>query len=204
MMQLDSSPQALLATTALQPTGKTKAQFASVGQPRRDHVLDERRDNSDLRTPTPDVANVGPLRPPFVYLASIVLGMLLHFVWPARLVSASVSTPLGVVVTLLAVALFVSAVRTLRAAGTPIPGNRPTMAIVRTGPYRFSRNPIYLAFTLFQIGLSFWVNSLALLATLIPVVALMSLIVIPREERYLEARFPSEYLPYKASVRRWL
>jgi antibiotic biosynthesis monooxygenase (ABM) superfamily enzyme len=88
--------------------------------------------------------------------------------------------------------------------GAAIPGNRPTTAIVRVGPYRFSRNPIYLAFTLFQIGLSFWVNSLALLATLIPVVALMSLIVIPREERYLEARFPSEYLPYKASVRRWL
>jgi len=47
-------------------------------------------------------------------------------------------------------------------------------------------------------------NSLALLITLLPAVALMSLVVIPREERYLEARFPSDYLPYKASVRRWL
>jgi protein-S-isoprenylcysteine O-methyltransferase Ste14 len=107
-------------------------------------------------------------------------------------------------VTVLAIALFVSAVRTLRAAGTPIPGNRPTTTIVRTGPYRFSRNPIYLAFSLLQLGLSLWVNSLALLITLIPAVALMWLVVIPREERYLEARFPSEYLPYKASVRRWL
>ena len=107
-------------------------------------------------------------------------------------------------VTVLAIALFVSAVRTLRAAGTPIPGNRPTTTIVRTGPYRFSRNPIYLAFSLLQLGLSLWVNSLALLITLVPAVALMWLVVIPREERYLEARFPSEYLPYKASVRRWL
>ena len=47
-------------------------------------------------------------------------------------------------------------------------------------------------------------NSLALLITLLPAVALMSLVVIPREERYLEAQFPSDYLPYKASVRRWL
>ena len=111
---------------------------------------------------------------------------------------------MGAIVTVLAIALFVSAVRTLRAAGTPIPGNRPTTTIVRTGPYRFSRNPIYLAFSLVQLGLSLWVNSLALLITLIPAVALMWLVVIPREERYLEARFPSEYPPYKASVRRWL
>ena len=75
---------------------------------------------------------------------------------------------------------------------------------IGTGPYRFSRNPIYLAFSLFQMGLCLWLNSLGLLITLVPAVALMSLVVIPREERYLEARFPSEYLPYKASVRRWL
>jgi protein-S-isoprenylcysteine O-methyltransferase Ste14 len=111
--------------------------------------------------------------------------------------------PLGLIVILGAVTLFVSAVRTFRAAGTPIPGNRPTTTIVRTGPYRFTRNPIYLAFSLFQLGLSLWVNSLGLLLTLIPAVALMSLVVIPREERYLAARFSAEYLPYQASVRRW-
>jgi protein-S-isoprenylcysteine O-methyltransferase Ste14 len=49
-----------------------------------------------------------------------------------------------------------------------------------------------------------WVNSLWLLITLLPAVALMSFVVIPREEQYLETRFPSDYLPYKASVRRWL
>jgi protein-S-isoprenylcysteine O-methyltransferase Ste14 len=106
--------------------------------------------------------------------------------------------------TLLAVGLFVAAVRTFRAAGTPIPGNRPTTAIVRTGPYRFSRNPIYLAFSLFQLGLSVWANSLGLLIMLIPAVSLMAFVVIPREERYLEARFPSEYPSYRAAVRRWL
>jgi protein-S-isoprenylcysteine O-methyltransferase Ste14 len=75
---------------------------------------------------------------------------------------------------------------------------------VRTGPFRFSRNPIYLAFSLLQLGLAFWINSVGLLITLVPAVALMSLVVIPREETYLTARFPSEYVPYKASVRRWL
>ena len=167
-------------------------------------MVDDSRDNRSLGTCGPDVANLGLVRPPFVYLGSVALGLVLHLLWPARLVPLSVSTPAGAIVTVLAIALFVSAVRTLRAAGTPIPGNRPTTTIVRTGPYRFSRNPIYLAFSLVQLGLSLWVNSLALLITLIPAVALMWLVVIPREEYYLEARFPSEYLPYKASVRRWL
>ena len=156
------------------------------------------------RTSLGDAANLGLVRPPVVYLGSIALGLVVHYAWPTRFVPPSVSTPLGAMLTLLAVGLFVAAVRVFRAAGTPIPGNRPTTAIVSTGPYRFSRNPIYLAFSLFQLGLSVWINSLGLLITLIPAVMLMALVVIPREERYLEARFPSEYSSYRAAVRRWL
>jgi protein-S-isoprenylcysteine O-methyltransferase Ste14 len=151
-----------------------------------------------------EVANLGIVRPPLVYLVAIALGLLLQFAWPVRLVPGAVSVPLGGLATLAAVALFLSAVRTFRRAGTPVPGNRPTTSIVRTGPYRYSRNPIYLSFSLLQLGIAFWVNSLWLLVTLLAAVALMSFVVIPREERYLETHFPSDYLPYKASVRRWL
>lgn len=154
--------------------------------------------------PATGVANFGLVRPPFVYLGSIVLGLLGHLFWRVQVLPASLSVPIGVVTVLVAGAMFVSAVRTFRKAGTPVPGNVPTTTIVRTGPYGFSRNPIYLAFTLFQAGLAAWVNSLAVLLTLLPAVALMGLVVIPREERYLEARFPTEYLPYKRAVRRWL
>jgi protein-S-isoprenylcysteine O-methyltransferase Ste14 len=150
------------------------------------------------------VANRGIIRPPWVYLGAIALGLLLHGAWPVRLVSDAVSKPLGGTTVLVALALFLSAVRTLRAAGTPVPGDRPTTTIVRTGPYRYSRNPVYLAFSLFHFGVACWVSSLWLLVSLVPAVALMSFVVIPREERYLEMRFPSEYLPYKAAVRRWL
>ncbi len=154
--------------------------------------------------PAADAANFGLIRPPFVYLGSIGLGLLVHWLWPVQLLPASVSVPTGVLVVLVAGVLFISAVRTFRKASTPIPGNRPTTSIVRSGPYGFSRNPIYLAFTLFQVGLAAWVNSLGVLLTLLPALALMALVVIPREERYLEARFPSEYLPYKRAVRRWI
>lgn len=152
----------------------------------------------------PKVANLGIIRPPIVYLSAIALGLVLHLVWPVGLVSRAVGAPLGGAAGLVAVVLFIWAARTFRAAGTFLPGNRPTITVVRTGPYRYSRNPIYLAFSLFQLGVAFWVGSLWLLVTLMPAVALMSFAVIPREEHYLESQFASDYLPYKASVRRWL
>jgi protein-S-isoprenylcysteine O-methyltransferase Ste14 len=151
-----------------------------------------------------EVANLGPARPPLVYLGSIGLGLLVHLLWPVQLLPAPVAVPIGVMLVLVAGAVFTSAVRTFRKAGTPVPGNRRTTTIVRTGPYGFSRNPIYLAFTLFQAGLAAWLNSLGVLVALLPALAIMALVVIPREERYLEARFPSGYLPYKREVRRWL
>lgn len=151
-----------------------------------------------------EVANGGLVRPPFVYLGSIGFGVLVHSFWPVQLFRPSLSVPVGGMVVLTAGVLFIAAVRSLRKAGTPVPGNRPTTSIVRSGPYRFSRNPIYLAFTLLQIGLAASINSLGLLLTLAPALVLMTQVVIPREERYLEARFPTEYPPYKRAVRRWL
>ncbi|HYC31757.1 MAG TPA: isoprenylcysteine carboxylmethyltransferase family protein [Gemmatimonadales bacterium] len=151
-----------------------------------------------------DSANLGLVRPPFVYLGAIALGLAINSAWPVPFVPPGLAAPLGATLVLLALALFVASVRTFKAAGTPVPGNRPTTAIVRTGPYRFSRNPIYLAFTLLQLGLAVWVNGLGLLMTLVPAVLLMALVVIPREERHLAGKFPSEYAAYRAAVRRWL
>jgi protein-S-isoprenylcysteine O-methyltransferase Ste14 len=153
---------------------------------------------------TPAVANLGVVRPPLVYLSSVVAGTVLDVVWSLPFFPRVLALPVGSSLVVIAMALFWYSVRQLRAAGTPVPGNTPTTVIVRTGPYRFGRNPIYLAFSLLHLGIAIWVNSLWLIATLIAAVALMALVVIPREERYLEGRFGAEYLDYKASVRRWL
>jgi protein-S-isoprenylcysteine O-methyltransferase Ste14 len=153
---------------------------------------------------TPAVANLGVVRPPLVYLSSVVAGTVLDVLWPLAFFPRVLALPVGSWLVVVAMALFSYAVRQLRAAGTPVPGNTPTTVIVRTGPYRFGRNPIYLAFSLLHLGIAIWVNSLWLIATLIAAVALMASVVIPREERYLEGRFGAEYLGYKASVRRWL
>jgi protein-S-isoprenylcysteine O-methyltransferase Ste14 len=85
-----------------------------------------------------------------------------------------------------------------------VPARKPTTVVVSTGPYRFSRNPIYLAFSLFQLGIAIWANSLWLVATLVGAVALIRYVIIPKEEQYLERRFGAEYLDYRGSVRRWL
>jgi protein-S-isoprenylcysteine O-methyltransferase Ste14 len=162
------------------------------------------RANPDPARPVPEAANLGVARPPLVYLGSIALGVILHFARPVAVLPRGVGPGFGAAMVVLAIGLFLFAVRTFRAAGTPVPGNRPTTTIVRAGPYRFSRNPIYLAFSLFQLGIALWVNSLWLVLTLFAALAVMSLVVIPREERYLEARFSPEYSAYKASVRRWL
>ena len=183
-------------------SGSGRALRAPTRTRRQTLVRDSENEPDSARAST-EVANFGLIRPPFVYLGSIGLGLLIHFFWPLQLLPVSVGVPLGAMLVLLAGALFISAVRTLRKAGTPVPGNRPTTAVVRAGPYRFSRNPIYLAFTLFQAGLAAWVNSLGVLLTLLAAFALM-VVVVRREERYLEARFPSDYLPYKREVGRWL
>jgi protein-S-isoprenylcysteine O-methyltransferase Ste14 len=155
------------------------------------------------RSGSPDAANRGALRPPIIYLAAILIGLGLDFVFPLRWMPARAAAWVGVTLVLISIALFLGATRRFKAAGTPVPGNLPTTTIVQSGPYRFTRNPIYLAFSLFALGVACWVNSIWLLVTLAAAVSVMNFVVIRREERYLERRFGAEYVGYKAHVRRW-
>lgn len=143
------------------------------------------------------------LRPPVVFLEATLLGIAANHVWPLPFLP-SVLAFLGPVVALCAVLLFGLSIREFRAAGTPVRGTERTIRIVRAGPYRFTRNPIYLSFILFVLGLSVWLNDLWLLVTLVPAVGFIAVVVIPREERFLERNFCDHYLSYKATVRRWL
>ena len=158
----------------------------------------------DASSAARDVANLGLVRPPLVYLTSLVCGTVIHLAMPLPFLPGTLAVPLGVPLVAVAIALFSYSVAQFRAAGTPVPARKPTTVIVRTGPYRFSRNPIYLAFSVFQLGIAIWVNSVWLLATLVGAVALIHYVVIRREEQYLERKFGAQYLDYKASVRRWL
>jgi protein-S-isoprenylcysteine O-methyltransferase Ste14 len=152
--------------------------------------------------PTNGGPNPGLLRPPIIFLCAILLGIALNWAWPLHYVSPNVRL-LGPIVTACAVVLFLLSYREFRRAGTSVKGSKRSTVIVRTGPYRFSRNPIYLAFILLVLGLSVWLNNVWLLATLVPPVAIIAFLVIPREERFLERNLPEQYSSYKSAVRRW-
>jgi protein-S-isoprenylcysteine O-methyltransferase Ste14 len=144
------------------------------------------------------------LRPPLLFAAAIGTGVALHLAWPLSFTSRAARWPSGVTLSMAGVALFVAAIREFNAANTPVPGNRSTAAIVRRGPYRFSRNPIYVAFALIHLGVAASFGSWWLLVTLAISISVIATSVVPREERYLEARFGATYSAYKSSVRRWL
>jgi protein-S-isoprenylcysteine O-methyltransferase Ste14 len=81
---------------------------------------------------------------------------------------------------------------------------KPTTSIVSTGPYRFTRNPIYLSMTLLAVGIAVLANTIWILVMLAPVLFVMQFLVIAREESYLTRKFGEEYLRYKSKVRRWI
>ncbi len=151
----------------------------------------------------PDTAGV-VARPPLVFLGSLLAGLGLHLAWPLRLFPGGTHPAWGGVLMAGAIVLFVLAVRELRAAGTGIRTRHPTTSLVQGGPYRRSRNPIYLAFVGVQLGVAILVNSAWILGTLIPALGVVRYGVIAREEAYLERKFGESYRRYRASVRRWL
>lgn len=144
--------------------------------------------------------------PPFIYLFGLLAGILIDRRWsrtPA-FPEAKIGYVLGSLVAASGIGLIVRAVATMAKSGENPEPQVPTNAIVVAGPYRFSRNPIYLGFTLAYLGVSFLVNTVWPLVLLPGVQTVVHYGVVLREERYLEARLGEEYRRYRASVRRWI
>jgi protein-S-isoprenylcysteine O-methyltransferase Ste14 len=104
----------------------------------------------------------------------------------------------------IALALAAWAIATLTRAGSNVPTSMPTTTIVDAGPYRFTRNPIYLGMIVGLIGLAMAFDSLWLLVALMPFALVIRYGVVAREEAYLERKFGDVYVAYKSQVRRWL
>jgi protein-S-isoprenylcysteine O-methyltransferase Ste14 len=94
--------------------------------------------------------------------------------------------------------------KTMHGAGTNISPLKPSINLVNTGPYRFSRNPLYVAITLLYLGFTILLNSWWGVVLLAPVLMVLHWGVVRREERYLERKFGEEYLAYRSQVRRYL
>lgn len=145
--------------------------------------------------------------PPFIYMGGLALGLLLHRLLPLKYLPPAVrgiGLTLGSTGISMGLSFFLSAFQQMRNANTNINPAQPATTIVAEGPFRFTRNPIYLSMTLLYIGIMFLVNSLWMMFILPIILVLINFGVIAREERYLESKFGAQYLDYKQRVRRWL
>ena len=151
----------------------------------------------------PDHANAA-IHPPILFGILLIVGFGLRAIVPIPFLPDRLAWIGGPIVVGAALALAVWAVRTMRAGETSIPVGEPTDAIVQTGPYRFSRNPIYLAMVLSLVGIGVWTNSLWFVGLAVVDAILLSWGVIAREEVYLQRKFGAQYSAYRDKVRRWL
>ena len=143
--------------------------------------------------------------PPLVFLGALVIGVILNIVRPLPIFTDGQNGDvLGLIATLGSAALAFWAFRTmLRADEQPDPAV-PTKLIVRQGPFGRTRNPIYISFALFDLGVALLMNNLWIILALVPLMLYVDRGIIRREERNLERQFGDEYLDYKQSVRRWI
>jgi protein-S-isoprenylcysteine O-methyltransferase Ste14 len=156
-----------------------------------------------MRNAPPDTAQVIVL-PPLGYGAAFIMGLLLHLVFPLHVLPTTLARGIGVVCVLVSLPLALATLRALSRAHTPVDPMKPTTALVTEGPFRYSRNPIYLALTLLYLGVAFLVNALWILLLVVPALVVLRYGVIAREEAYLTRKFGDAYRQYTAQVRRWL
>lgn len=142
--------------------------------------------------------------PPLVYLAAFACGLLGELVAPSPGLPGWLRIGGAVAGTVLLLLLDTRAMLRFRRHGTPFNPGRPAEALVTDGPYRFTRNPMYLGMACAYAGAALAAGALWSLALLPLVLLIVDRVIIPREEAHLAASFGEEYERYRGRVRRWL
>jgi protein-S-isoprenylcysteine O-methyltransferase Ste14 len=143
--------------------------------------------------------------PPVLVGGILLIGVLIHYaVWTVNLLPTVLARALGITIFISAGVLAHFAHLAMKRVGTNILPTQPTLALATDGPYRFSRNPLYIAAIGVYLGVTLWVNGLAPLLLILPMTLLLHWGIVLREERYLKAKFGDSYQAYQMSVRRWL
>jgi protein-S-isoprenylcysteine O-methyltransferase Ste14 len=151
------------------------------------------RDHPDVRIP-----------PPLIYVAGVALGFLLEKEVPVLLLPQTASRVAALLCVAVSAILTAWSIGLFRGARTSMVPIRPTTALVVSGPYNFTRNPMYFGLVFLYLAFALWFRIFWALILLPAVIAAVQYYVISREERYLERKFGEEYLRYKARVRRWI
>lgn len=145
--------------------------------------------------------------PPLYYLVGLIAGFVIQHFYPLYLAKPGhrvIIYTLGGIWVFLGLLLVAWAWLSFRRAGTsPIP-HAPSAALVSNGPYRLTRNPMYVALALVSIGIGLLGNALWPVLSVPVALMLVDVLVIRREERYLDGRFGDAYRGYRRRVRRWI
>jgi protein-S-isoprenylcysteine O-methyltransferase Ste14 len=178
-------------------TGEARAQVRDVAAGRRSQWR-------KLMNGILDSSNA-VVRPPLALALAVLGGLVAERLISLPFLPESVPRSwAGIAVLALGLALGAWAITTLRRAGTRVETTKPTTTIVTSGPYRLTRNPIYVGMVVILIGLAIALNTAWLLVALVPFYLVIRYGVIAPEEAYLERKFGDMYLSYKSRVRRWI
>ena len=143
---------------------------------------------------------------PVVFGLPFVIGVILHFLFDTLALGLPAALSLGAGAALLvaSVALAGWSIATMFRAGENPDPRHPTNALIDTGPFAYSRNPIYVSFVLGGIGIALGINSVFVLGAAAVGAIAIDRLVVAREEQYLLALFGDGYQRYSSRVRRWV
>src|SRR5688572_8066547 len=142
--------------------------------------------------------------PPLIYAGALAAGLLANRRYHIPFLPRRVARTLGWPLVACGLAVGFLGEREMRRAETNVDPYKPATTVVTRGPFRYTRNPLYLSMTLIYGGISALANALSAALLLLVVLRLMRRGVIEREERYLEQKFGDEYIEYKEKVPRWI
>jgi len=142
--------------------------------------------------------------PPLLYGGAFVLILVFRWFRPAPIYGHGAAFWHGLVLAMLGVGVVAWGRRTMKAGSTNVNPARSTTVIVAAGPFRSSRNSLYLALMLLYLGLTLMFQFVVGLAELAPLLLVIFLGMVSREERYLEQKFGDTYRQYRSKVRRYI
>ena len=142
--------------------------------------------------------------PPLVFAGFMLLAVLLQRFWRLSLPQSLLAEIIGVLLILAGLVAGLMIKRGFDKAHTSIEPWKPTSTIIKDGFFKYSRNPIYVAFCVIVIGAALFIGNAWMLFSYLPAAVTVYFVAIKNEEAYLEEKFGEEYLAYKRQVRRWL
>lgn len=142
--------------------------------------------------------------PPLLFIGFLLAGYGLELLSPLPIGLPEWGKLLGLTTVVLAAVMLLILLMTYLRAKTSIEPWKPTSHLITSGLYAWSRNPIYAAFCLINIGIGCYFNSFWMLLSFLPSALAVYFVAIRKEEAYLTLKFGDEYAAYKSKVRRWL